>query len=49
MALFLNKVEVAGMLGNNPDVRFFMDGTPTCSLSLAVKKSWKNKDCTPQV
>lgn len=48
MALFLNKVEVAGMLGNNPDVRYFMDGTPTCSLSLAVKKTWKNKDGTPQ-
>lgn len=44
MSLFLNKVVQAGMLGTNPDIRYFQDGTPTCVFSLGVKKTWKSPD-----
>ncbi|MGG5276365.1 single-stranded DNA-binding protein [Pseudomonas syringae pv. coryli] len=43
MALNRNKVELAGYLGEAPDVRYYPDGTPTATISLATTKRWKDK------
>ncbi|MFU4911973.1 single-stranded DNA-binding protein [Pseudomonas aeruginosa] len=43
MALYRNKVELAGFLGDAPDIRYLPDGTATATLSLATTKRWKDK------
>jgi single-strand DNA-binding protein len=39
----LNKVQLIGNLGRDPEVRYLPDGTPTATISLATSESWKEK------
>lgn len=39
----LNKVQLIGNLGRDPEVRYMPDGTPTATISLATSESWKDK------
>lgn len=39
----LNKVELIGHLGQDPEVRHLADGTAVASLSLATNRRWKDK------
>jgi single-strand DNA-binding protein len=43
MALNRNKVELAGYLGDAPEIRYYPDGTATTTVSLATTKRWKDK------
>jgi len=40
----LNKVELIGNLGADPEVRYFPDGTAVANASLATTDTWKDKD-----
>jgi single-strand DNA-binding protein len=40
----LNKVQLIGNLGNDPEVRSMPDGTAVASITLATTESWKDKD-----
>lgn len=39
----LNKVQLIGNLGNDPDTRYLPDGTAVCNFSLACNETWKDK------
>lgn len=39
----LNKVEVIGYVGKDPEIRYSPDGNPIANLSLATSESWKDK------
>lgn len=39
----LNKVQLIGNLGRDPEVRYMPDGTPTTTISLATSETWKDK------
>ena len=39
----LNKMQIIGNVGADPEVRVFPDGTPTASLSIATTDTWKDK------
>lgn len=39
----LNKIQLIGNLGADPDVRYLPDGTATASISLATTDVWKDK------
>lgn len=41
--LNLNKVTLAGNVGNDPEVRTMQSGDKVCNFSLATKESWKDK------
>lgn len=43
MAGSLNKVELIGNLGKDPEVRSFQNGNRVASFSLATSESWKDK------
>ncbi|HBN8007494.1 TPA: single-stranded DNA-binding protein [Pseudomonas aeruginosa] len=43
MALNRNKVELAGFLGDAPEIRYFPDGTPVATIRLASTERWKDK------
>lgn len=40
----LNKAQVIGYLGADPDVRYLADGTAVGSLSIATTEKWKDKN-----
>jgi single-strand DNA-binding protein len=40
----LNKVELIGHLGRDPEVRTFNNGGKVCNLAVATTKSWKDKN-----
>ncbi len=40
----LNRVELIGRLGKDPETRFTPSGKKVCSFSLAVDRRWKNVD-----
>ena len=40
----LNKVQIIGNLGADPDLRYMPNGTPVCNISVATTESWKDKD-----
>ena len=40
----LNKVQIIGNLGRDPELRFTQDGTPVCNFSVAVNESWRGRD-----
>lgn len=44
MARSLNKVQLIGNLGRDPDLRFTPDGTPVCKLLIATTDKKLNKD-----
>jgi single-strand DNA-binding protein len=39
----LNKVQLIGSLGADPDVRSFQNGGRVCNLRIATSESWKDK------
>lgn len=39
---YLNKITVMGNLGQTPELRFFMDGTPATNVSIAYSEKWKD-------
>lgn len=40
----LNKAQVIGFLGSDPDVRYLPNGVCTTSINLATTEKWKGKD-----
>ena len=48
MSRTLNKVQLIGNLGANPDVRSTTSGTKVATLSLATKSEWTGKDGSVQ-
>lgn len=43
MAGSLNKVQLIGHLGRDPEVRSFQNGGKVCSLRIATSESWRDK------
>ncbi len=39
----LNKLQLIGNLGSDPEIRYLPDGTPTAQLNVATTDSWKDK------
>ena len=39
----LNKVQLIGNLGRDPEVRYMPNGTPTATISVATSERWKDK------
>lgn len=44
----LNKVQLIGNLGRDPEVRYMPNGEAVCNFSIATTDRWKNKDGQPQ-
>ncbi|MGR3498759.1 MAG: single-stranded DNA-binding protein [Limimaricola soesokkakensis] len=44
MAASLNKVQLIGNLGRDPEVRSFQNGGKVCNLRLATSKTWKDRN-----
>ena len=40
----LNKVQIIGNLGRDPEMRFTQDGTPVTNFSVAGSESWQGRD-----
>ncbi len=40
----LNKVQLIGNLGRDPEVRYTPNGTAVCNVSVATTSSWKDKE-----
>ncbi|MFC1098374.1 single-stranded DNA-binding protein [Pasteurella multocida] len=41
---YLNRVELIGHLGQDPEIRVFPDGTPVASFSVATTEYYKDKE-----
>ena len=39
----LNKVQIIGNLGRDPELRFTQDGTPVANFTVAVSESWRSQ------
>src|SRR4051794_28509896 len=48
MARTLNKVQLIGRLGQDPQMRYTQSGTPVTTFSLATNRQWQGKDGTMQ-
>ncbi|MBF0589718.1 MAG: single-stranded DNA-binding protein [Magnetococcales bacterium] len=44
MAFSLNKVQLIGNLGQDPEIRYTQDGRPIASLNIATSESWMDKN-----
>lgn len=44
MSASLNRVTLIGNLGRDPEVRYYPDGTPTTTISIATTETWKDKE-----
>lgn len=44
----LNKVQVIGNLGNDPEVKYTQSGTAVTNMSVATTEKWKDRDGNPQ-
>lgn len=44
----LNKVQLIGNLGNDPDVKYTQSGACVTTISIATTEKWKDKDGNPQ-
>lgn len=40
----LNKVQLIGNLGRDPEVRYTPSGSAVCNISIATTRTWKNRD-----
>jgi single-strand DNA-binding protein len=40
----LNKVQIIGNLGRDPEVRYTPNGNAVCNVSVATTRGWKNKE-----
>jgi single-strand DNA-binding protein len=43
MAGSLNKVQIIGNLGRDPEIRAFQNGNKVCNLRIATSETWKDK------
>lgn len=43
MSRSLNKVQLIGNVGKDPEIRFTQDGKPVANLSIATSDTWKDK------
>ncbi|MCP4395333.1 MAG: single-stranded DNA-binding protein [Alphaproteobacteria bacterium] len=48
MASSLNKVQLIGNLGRDPEVRYTNDNRPIATLTVATSENWKDKEGTRQ-
>ena len=44
----LNKAQIIGRLGKEPEIRVTQSGTPIASLTVATTEKWRDKDGTTQ-
>ena len=44
----LNKVQIIGNLGRDPELRFTQDGTPVANFTVAVNETWQSRDGEPR-
>lgn len=44
----LNKAQLIGHLGSDPDLKFTPSGQPVCNFSVATNETWKDKDGNKQ-
>lgn len=44
MAASVNKAIIVGNLGKDPEIRYFPDGSPTATLSVATTSAWNDKN-----
>ncbi len=44
----INKVQILGRLGSDPDTRYGQSGNAMTTISVATSESWKDKDGNPQ-
>lgn len=44
MSKDLNKVQLIGRLGQDPEIKYMASGDPVCNISLATGESWKDKN-----
>lgn len=44
----LNKVQIIGRNGRDPEIRYLQDGKAVASLAVAVSEKWKDKQGNPQ-
>ncbi len=44
----INKVILIGWLGQDPELRYTMDGTPVCNLSIATSEVWRDSQGNEQ-
>lgn len=44
----LNKVQIIGRLGKDPEVRYMPNGKAVASIAVAVSEKWKDKTGSPQ-
>ena len=42
----LNRVQLIGNLGKDPETRFTPTGSKVCTFSMAVNRRWKGRDGT---
>lgn len=49
MAKSLNKVQLIGNLGQDPEIKYLPNGTAVCNMSIACSESWKDKNTGEQV
>lgn len=40
----VNKVIIVGRLGQDPEIRYFQDGTPVANFSVATSDEWRDKE-----
>ena len=45
---YLNKIEVMGNLGKDPELRFLPNGKPTTTVSIAYSEKWRDRETDEQ-
>lgn len=45
---YLNKVEVMGNLGKDPELRYLPNGKPTTTVSIAYSEKWRDRETDEQ-
>ncbi len=43
----LNRIQIIGNLGRDPELRFTQSGTPVANFTVAVNESWRRRDGQP--
>ena len=43
----LNRIQILGNLGRDPELRFTQSGTPVANFTVAVNETWQRKDGQP--
>ena len=45
---YVNKIEIMGNLGRNPELRYMPDGRAVTNVSVAVQKTWNDRETREQ-